>query len=127
MGTYAKLLEAAQKNDTLSSLTPLFIEWKKDGQCIVGKFLSKNSVKSSLSDGTYNQYVFETDGGLVKFALGSAADADFGNTLRAGNVYLITYAGKVKIGQKRHVNKFTVDLVAEASELAPTPSDDIPF
>lgn len=122
MKSYQELYKAAQKDKTLKHLTPGYVKWEKVGQQIIGAYISHNAVQSRLGGAEYNQYIFETDGGLVKFALGKSADSEFTPQLARGVVYAITYQGKERISGGRQVNRFDVaeigisDLVDETEE-----------
>lgn len=114
MTKYAEMYKRAKEGDGLRTLTPKYHEWTKKGDQIIGAFVAKASVQSSSGPGTYNQYVFNTDDGPVKFHMGSATDAEVGEQFAQGIVYAIEYLGKEDIGGGRSVNKFSVD------ELGPT-------
>ena len=101
-----KLMERAKANNQLKDLTPMFVEWTKVNQSILGRFKSSSDVAGSKGTGTYKQYLFDTDEGLVKFALGSATDKEFASLLIQGEVYQIVYDGQIKISGARKVNKF---------------------
>lgn len=126
--SYQDLYERAKREDRIADLTPTFHEWKKEGEFIVGEFVHKAEVTSSLGSGTYYQYLFRTDDGLVKFAVGQATDKEVGPSLVPGRVYAVEYRGQVKIAQGRKVNKFKV-LEIDTSETAAAESgaDEAPF
>ncbi len=109
MTNYSKQYAAAKKAGKIQDLTPDYVKWEKEGQQIIGAYVSQNEVDSSLSEGKYKQYLFDTDKGLIKMAMGSAADAEFSTMFVAGCIYAITYNGKEKIGRGREVNRFTVE------------------
>jgi len=125
--SYKGLKEKAEKEKAIEDLTPEYIAWEKTGQLILGKFISSSAVASGMGEGTYNQYLFETDEGLVKFSLGAATDKELDTLLVHGNVYEIKFLGKEKIAHGRSVNKFTLSLIARASELPADMADRIPF
>jgi len=104
----------SKKAGAVRQLTPTYHEWKSKGDIIVGVFISKNSVASTAGEGSYNQYVFETDDGVVKFHIGHASDTEVGEQFARGMIYAIEYLGKEKISGLRSVNKFNVE------ELGPT-------
>jgi len=109
MKSYKELYEAAKKAKSLKQLTPVYHKWEKTGECIIGAYISHNPVQSRLGDTGYNQYIFETDNGLVKFALGRSADSEFAPMFGKGVVYAITFKGKEKISGGRTVNRFKVE------------------
>jgi hypothetical protein len=108
MESYKKLYEAAKKKKALKLLTPDFHKWQDTGEVIVGAFVSRNPVQGKLGGVEYNQYIFETDDGLVKFSMGAAADREVGDLFVPGAVYSIEYLGKESISGGRSVNKFNV-------------------
>jgi hypothetical protein len=108
MKTYKERALAAKKAKTARSLTPSYLEWKEKGQEMVGMFISKAEISSSVGGGTYNQYLFETDEGNVKFHLGHAADTEVAEVFTQGLVYSITFQGQEDIGGGKRVNKFDI-------------------
>jgi len=114
MKSYQELYEAAKKGKATKQLTPEYIKWETEGQQVIGAFISFNPVQSRLGGTEYNQYIFETDKGLVKFALGRSADSEFTPQLAKGVVYAITYMGKEKIAGGRSVNRFSVEEIGVA-------------
>ena len=127
MSTYKEIYEQAVKNAGLKPLTPRYIKWEKKGDVILGAFRSKTTVTSSLGGGEYNQYLFDTDEGLVKFALGRSADAEIGVQLVPGHVYLIEYLGQVEIDRGRRVNRFACQHVGAAENDTAAAQGDLPF
>jgi hypothetical protein len=108
MAEYRKLMEQAVKKGAVKDLTPSFLEWKEKNTKIVGKYVGAVSVKSGLSEGSYNQYLFDTDAGLIKFHLGAATDGEIAGQLVSGHIYVIEYLGKEKLKGGHTVNKFKV-------------------
>ena len=123
MKSYQELYEAAKKSKATKQLTPEYIKWESEGQQIIGAFISFNSVQSRLGGTEYNQYIFETDTGLVKFALGRSADSEFTPQLAKGLVYAVTYMGKEKIAGGRSVNRFSVEEIGIADMVDNTEED----
>jgi len=105
---YKEAHEKAHKENRMSKVTPDYLEWKKSGMKIVGQFVGVSSVPSSRGEGSYNQYLFHTDDGLVKFAVGAATDKEIMPLISRGQVYSIEYLGKEKLDKTRSVNKFMV-------------------
>lgn len=105
---YKEQFAEAKKAKTGRELTAKYIEWKEKGQLLVGRLLSKNEVASSMGTGTYSQYLFDTDDGLQKVALGKAADGEAGALMVVGGVYAITFQGQEKLTGGRKINRFNV-------------------
>jgi len=120
---YSEMLKKSKEKGASVDLTPSYFEFKKEGTNIVGRLLGFSPVKSGLSEGFYNQYLMDTDGGLMKFHLGGAADKEIVAQLKIGEVYFIEYLGKAKISGARSVNKFRV------MQIDPSLSEakDVPF
>lgn len=117
--SYKQMMENAKRSGATKTLSPTFHEWKKTGQVLVGKFVASSPIKSTLSDGEYNHYLFESDEGLVKFALGGATDKEAGVLMIPGRVYVIEYQGKIDITSGRRVNKFDVSELMDLDETPP--------
>jgi hypothetical protein len=126
---YKEIYEKAKNEGQVKELTAQYKEWKQPNDIIVGKFISTNKVQSRLGGSEYNQYLFETDEGLIKFALGAITDHEALPLMKPGGIYAIEYQGKQQIQGGRQVNRFNVtevdtsdvDLTAESDE------DDVPF
>ena len=127
MNTYKEAYEQAVEAKRVKTITPKYVEFKKKGEQIVGKFIGKASVKSSMDDSEYNQYIFDTDEGMVKFAMGGATDKEVSQSLKPDSIYVVTFNGQEKLSGKRTVNKFIVEEI-EAIEISETGnSDDVSF
>lgn len=111
------MYEDAAKQKGLKQLTPTYLVWDKEGKQVIGAFIVSAKVTSRLGGPEYNQYLFETDEGRVKFALGRAADGEIGSTLAAGVIYAITYQGKERIAGGRTVNRFNVEEIGITDDL----------
>lgn len=118
---------AAEKAKTTVKLSAKYIEFKDKGQVIIGRFIRSNAVQSSLGVGTYLQYLFNTDEGMVKFALGRATDAEAGAMLVVGGVYSITYKGKEKLAGGRQLNVFEVVQIEVPADAVVGGAGDVPF
>ena len=117
--SYKDMVNNARRSGATKILSPTFFEWKKVNDMVVGKFLEASPIKSTLAEGEYNHYIFETDEGLFKFALGAATDKEAGVLMQSNHVYIITYQGKVEISGGRRVNKFTVEEILDLDETPP--------
>lgn len=121
MESYKEMYSKADKGKALKQLTPKYHAWEEDGKMIIGAFISKASVTSNLGGDPYNQYLFETDDGLIKFSMGKAADTEFADQFSPGLVYAVKFQGKERIKGGRQVNKFEVFEVGIASDITPEP------
>jgi hypothetical protein len=105
---YKELAKEAVKSGAAKTLTAKWIEWSKAGQQIIGKLIAKNIVKSTAGGSDYKQYLFDTDDGHVKFALGSATDSDTGQLMTEGGIYSVTFKGQEKLKGGRKINRFEI-------------------
>jgi len=121
--SYKELYESSRKAKTVKSVTPEYFKWKKEGDQIIGAYVSYSPVQSRLGDKEYNQYIFETDKGLVKFALGRSADNEVTPILVRGVVYAITFQGKESIAGGRSVNRFEIEEVGIADQVDETEAE----
>jgi len=112
---YSEMHEEAQKVGAVKTLTPTYFSFEEKDDGFVGRFKGRSAVDSSLGGGQYNQYLFDTDDGLIKCAFGQATDKEAGALMEVGKVYAVEYLGQVKITGGRSVNKFTIDLIDESA------------
>lgn len=124
---YKEQLAQARKDKTVKSLSATYVEWKSKGDCIVGRMLSRNTVTGQRGGRAYNQYLFETDDGLVKCALGTATDGEAGALMVIGGVYAITFEGQENLSGGRKINRFTVLELESPAGGQVGGSSDVPF
>jgi len=123
---YKKAYEASKKSGALRDLKPEFKKWEKVGESIVGRFVRKIHVNSTMSADGYEHYVFQTDEGAVKFPLSGYNDKEIGAQLIPGHVYYIEYKGKEKVSGGFEMKVFDAVEVKDVKGLE-TSDDDIPF
>lgn len=121
---YNKLYDSIKKEGKTVNLTPEFKEFKEKGDKIIGAFVSKLEIPSQRGSGSYYQYIFDTNEGRIKFALGKVTDGAIADQLQTGYIYAITYNGKIDIGGGRSVNDVTVEFVANPEGLT---DEGLPF
>ena len=111
--TYREQLKAARKEGEVRDLAPKFLEFRTAGEEVVGKLIDISTVDGQ--HGSYKQYLFDTDDGVVKLQLGAATDADVAPQMALGAVYWLTFEGVEKLSGGRFINKIAVrELVAPA-------------
>lgn len=110
---YDALAKQAVKQGAMDQLTPVYREFKKAGDGFVGRLKAVSPVESGLSEATYNQYLFDTDDGLIKCAFGGATDKEAGQLMELERVYLVEFGGKETITGGRQVNKFQIQRIRE--------------
>lgn len=125
--SYKEQYAEAKKGKDVKTLTATYIEFKEKGTSIVGRLLSRNTVQSTLGGGTYFQYLFDTDKGMVKFALGRATDSEAGALMGRGGVYAIEFLGQEKISGGRKLNRFNVEEIEAPVAETVGGTSDIPF
>lgn len=121
---YDKLYKNLKQESKTVNLTPEFYQFKEKGEIIVGAFITKMEIPSQRGSGSYYQYIFDTNKGRIKFALGKVTDGAIADVLKEGYIYAITYNGKIDIGGSRYVNDVTVEFVANPDGLT---EDGLPF
>jgi len=124
---YKDMQKKAEKVKAIEDLTPTYFEFEKKGDEIVGRYKGRSPVKSSLGEGEYHQYLFETDDGLIKFAMGQSTDKEAGALMGVNGVYVVTFQGKQKISGGRSVNKFTIHKIDEAAVVGEEEGEEAPF
>lgn len=124
--SYLEAWKQAEKDKAVHDVSPTWTPFEKEGQSVIGKLLGTAEIESTLSKGSYLQYLMDTDDGLIKFHLGRAADNELHTVLKVGNVYKITYLGKEKIKGGRQVNQFKVFSASAPVDLS-APGSDVPF
>ncbi len=125
--SYKDIAIAAKENKSEVSLDVAFIPFKEKGKTIIGKYLKATEVASGIGDQTYNQYLFDTDDGRVKFHMGRVADGEGGYLMRVGCVYRIAFQGQEEIGANRRVNIFEITHLPTVNDPQVGGDDDIPF
>lgn len=108
---YKDMYKKAEKAGETKAVSPTFVEFKTPGQQIIGRLDSIVLVESGLSTGTYNQYVVDTDEGMVKFHLGQSTDKEIAGSLKIGHVFAFTFIEVIKVSRGRTVNKYKVEYV----------------
>jgi len=113
------MYDTAKKGKAVKTLTPQFYKFESEGDQIIGVFISKAHVDSSLGGKGYNQYIFETDEGIIKFGLGQAADTEVAEIFTPGMVYAIEFLEKADISGGRSVNKYNIEKIGVAEIIEP--------
>ncbi len=111
--SFQQMWNEAEEKKKVVDITPQWVPFEAAGQVIVGRFRGSSEVASSLGEGTYLQYLFNTDDGLIKFSLGRATDNELKTVMHEGGIYQIVYLGQVKVKGGRKVNQFKVQTLAE--------------
>lgn len=121
--TYEEMAKKAKEEGRSRALTITFVPWERVGQNIVGRLVTVTNITSRKTEGTYNQYVFHTEKGMVKFQCGNFFDHEQGMLMSVGGVYEITYCGKKKLPQGNEVNQFETVLISDGDRPAENNSE----
>lgn len=125
--SYQSMFDEAKEAGRAKGLSAKYVEFKKKGDAIIGRLVSRNKVASTAGTGYYYQYLFETDKGLIKCALGTATDNEAGALMGKDGVYSITFMGKQDIGHGRSINRFDILEIAQPVEAVVGGAGDVPF
>jgi hypothetical protein len=98
--------DKAETKPTGRRLSIDYRPFKEIGQTITGLFINRVEIVSKQNGGKYNQYVFDTDEGKIKFHCGAFFDHDAGSLMQIGGRYRIEYLGKKDVGGGNRVNVF---------------------
>ena len=120
MGRYNDAAQRAVKAKTAKSIDSAYWKPESKGDMRIGMFIDRFEVEASAGTGTYFQYLVETDDGLIKFALGTAGDKEYGERLIPGTVYIFEFDGKESIPGGRTVNRWKVTEIPQ-TEVRDTP------
>lgn len=121
---YKQMLEKAKSKGATRTITATYHKFTKKGETLVGRFVAKHPVRSTLNESTYNQYLFDTDQGRIKFAMGAQADLEVGETLVKDGIYEVIFDGSEKISGGRQVKRFIVNELTEEEE-EPEPEEEV--
>lgn len=117
---YADIVKEARKNDALQPISSTFKkDWKK-GESFVGRLMSMTELTSDKFKSTYISYLFNTDEGNIKTALGAGVDQEVRPFMRCGQVFIVTSKGKVNTGKGNEMKVFDVVRVPEGEESGDT-------
>ena len=105
---YGDLFEDRKKNGKLDDITPQYFEFKSEHEVLVGRFIDRVPIKSAKNEGTYFQYLFDTDNGKVKFQCGGVFDKDAGSLMVPDHIYALEYLGKKDSGKGNPFRTFRV-------------------
>lgn len=110
---YKEAYEKAKKEKSLEQLTATYKEWKEKGEVVIGEYVHVNQVPGRQPNTQYNQYLFKTDDGLIKFSMGGVTDNEAGVMMRVGEVYRVEFLGQEEIANKQRVNRFLIERLTQ--------------
>lgn len=125
--SYKEAYDKAKKEESLQQITATYKEWNKKGEAVIGEYIHVNQVPGRQANTHYNQYLFQTDDGLIKFSMGGVTDNEAGVMMRMGEVYRVEFQGQEEIRGGQRVNRFLIErLTAPDVERVGGPGDE-PF
>jgi len=105
---YRDQFKQAEKNGETEVISSIFKkEWSKNEE-IVGKLISMTEITDAKFDKAYYSYLFATDEGNIKAALGAGVDQEVRPFMRVGETYLVRFKGKIDTGKGSPMKVFEV-------------------
>ena len=105
---YKDMFDEAKENAKTKQLTAEYFEFDEKGRGFIGCLMGIQAVTSKLGGDPYNQYLWDTDQGLIKCAFGRATDGEAGALMKIGGVYSVTFLGSEPLTGGRKVNRFDI-------------------
>jgi len=112
---YRDMYAQAKEDGSAKQVGTKTFKFSDEGEQIIGMLLNVEQVKNKRFKHPVNKYTFETDEGVFSVIMGQAADKIYGPQLAVGDVYAITYDGKVKLARGNNMNSYTIELLAKGS------------
>lgn len=106
-------LEAGSRGEYLSQEIK---QWENEGDELIGEVVEVQRFRGGQYDTECNQYILNTDNGLVSTILGTAVDKSLAEVNVIGRILYILYRGKKHLKDGRQVNLFTVQDVTDLFE-----------
>lgn len=105
---YKEIYEEAMDRGKAKHLTIDIHSWHEPGETLVGELVKIEPFKAGKYDNEVNQYIIQTDDGIVSTVLGRYTDNQIKDRLDLGDVIAITFKGQVSLDDGRKVNRFDV-------------------
>lgn len=109
--SYLEKYQSAVDRGTLEPLTTDIKSWKEPGEQIVGVINAVKPFEGGKFENTCNQYILDTDSGLVSTVLGSSVDKQLEGKILINKCVVITYNGKVELDGGKQCNKFDIKVI----------------
>ena len=113
---YDKMYEDVKKSGKVRHMAPRQIKFK-EGDVIVGKFLSRELLKSKdpkMPD--FYVYTFERSEETVRFPISGAYDKSDGANLKEGGVYALEYLGMLDLGKGKQFKEVDTIIITEPGD-----------
>lgn len=109
--TYSDQYKQAEKNGNVKSIgCTLKKEWKKNEE-LIGVLKGVTPMHNQRINSDYFSYVFATDKGAIKCALGAGVDQDVKPFMKIGELYLVRFKGMLNTGKGNEMKVFEIKRV----------------
>ncbi len=109
---YNEHYDKAVKDGNTTQISSLIYKFKEIGETVVGKLIEIGvytfKATDDMKESTAGVYFFDTDEGRIQTVLGTGADKQSGDKFIIGNVYAITFKGKIDISSGKTVNTYDI-------------------
>jgi hypothetical protein len=113
---YKEMYSQAQKNNQTEAISSIFKkEWKKNEE-IIGRLINIQPVQDPKFNKEYYSYLFNTDDGNIKTALGAGVDGEVRPFMVTGEVYRVQFQGTVDTGKGSPMKVFKVEHIITDQE-----------
>jgi len=113
---YKDLYKQAEKNGQTEVISSIFKkDWSRNEE-IVGRLVSLTEITDAKFDKAYFSYLFATDEGNIKTALGAGVDQEVRPFMRLGETYLVRFKGKIDTGKGSPMKQFEVVRIKPEAE-----------
>jgi len=111
---YKSLYKDAIEADKVIRTTHTIHQWVEEGQTIIGRVIDISEFTGGKFDQPCNQYMIDTDDGIISTLMGASTDKQLAVHDILGNVVCITYKGKKLLDDNRQINLFEVGVINNA-------------
>lgn len=117
---YADIYRKAQEEGKTTQVSYAIYEWQEEGQVLIGRLESFETVLSKDIGGSYdgevNVYKFDTDEGKVSCVCGAVVDRVINQGDYVGSIMALEYRGKRSIKDNKECNLFNVEIISESKQ-----------
>ena len=108
--SYKDEFKKSEAKGKTKTLTFQIYTWEEEGQELYGKVISVSPFTLGKFDTEVDNYVIETDEGIITTVLGSATDKQLKEVDPVGMRIYIQYRGKKNLKDGRQINLFHVEV-----------------
>jgi len=106
----------AQKNGQTKPISSIFKKEWKNKEEIIGRLISLAEITDPKFQKSYFSYLFNTDDGNIKTALGAGVDQEVRPFMKIGEIYWIQFTGLVDTGKGSPMKTFKVEHIVTDQE-----------